>query len=967
MDGENNLNKKSGEMKRVYLLSICLAIFNIFFIQAQKPSIDTAAINDWRSIGKNDDVLVSSNGKYFSYSIRRGPYTTIKTVVQSTESSWKREYPYFDKPFFSEDGKQFVTMVNGDLCFSKLGTDELYYERSVASVRPKDPINSEWIAYQLTNNSSTVIVKNLVSGKEKRYDNADSYSFDGSGKWLLCELKGEAKDLALYDLKGELEKKYTNVTGYTISGDGNVLALKTRNSLGKLSMEWVEIDGGRKTIWQADRENVVIGSISFDISSTKLLFTINENKGKEINNEIWYYKNGMDRAVLKVKNETPGTDGLRVTGGSFSKVGQYILFSLQEPLETRQIGADKSRVDIWNYRDAIIQSVQLYKLGPKTYFATIRTDGRNVVRLQYEYEALKNITSDYAIITGKDFTGDRFWEPSHKKDSNWLVKFSDGSRFLLPLRGPYLPLNVSPDGRYVVFCDPNAGFNYFSYDLLTGKLHNISASMPPNLLTLEMEYDKSISIGVEAGMAGWLENEAAILVYDNYDIWQLDLEGKRKPVNITNGFGRKNKKILRFANGHSINCRNFNDDWLLSVYDPETKYNGFYKLKVGKDPRELLMGPYCFFHAQPSSVQGSNDFDAGMAPLKATNANVWIIKRQSATEAPNYFVTTDFKTYKTLTDLKPQTEYNWLSAELVSFRQIDGTKSQGILYKPENFDPAKKYPVIINYYRFFSQRLFQYPYLDYLRSAFPNVAWFVSRGYLVFTPDLYLSKRGQGYDGFNSVEGAAMHLSTFPFVDSNRMAICGHSNGGSISMYLLTHSHRFAAVFAGAIPATDRISHALGLMNPNADGQINPMAQDEEIRGPIWNNPEVWYNDNPVMRADKVTMPLLIYHGLRDDIPFLQPVEMFLALRRLNKPVWMLNYNESGHGTGPKRDAVDLTMRVTQYFDHYLKGVPPPLWMSSGVLAKLKQIESRYELDPNGTCGAANCQACHKNKITKTK
>ncbi len=79
----------------------------------------------------------------------------------------------------------------------------------------------------------------------------------------------------------------------------------------------------------------------------------------------------------------------------------------------------------------------------------------------------------------------------------------------------------------------------------------------------------------------------------------------------------------------------------------------------------------------------------------------------------------------------------------------------------------------------------------------------------------------------------------------------------------------------------------------------------------------------------------------------MQSVEFFTGLRRLEKPVWMLQYDEGGHGVSGK-DAVDWTIRMTQFFDYYLKGAAPPKWMTEGIPAKLKGIETGYELDNSG-------------------
>ncbi|WP_431213595.1 hypothetical protein ACQ86N_01360 [Puia sp. P3] len=139
------------------------------------------------------------------------------------------------------------------------------------------------------------------------------------------------------------------------------------------------------------------------------------------------------------------------------------------------------------------------------------------------------------------------------------------------------------------------------------------------------------------GVTGcWLDNDAAVWVYDNYDIWQLDLAGEKPAVNITHGLGRAGHIGFRLANGtrydnNIVHTRG--DSLLLVAYDMENKYNGFYRLLTGsrKGPELLVMGPWTFLHAEFSS-----ELDGGMRPLKAGAANIWVAKRQSAMESPNF-------------------------------------------------------------------------------------------------------------------------------------------------------------------------------------------------------------------------------------------------------------------------------------------------------------------------------------------
>ena len=450
-------------------------------------------------------------------------------------------------------------------------------------------------------------------------------------------------------------------------------------------------------------------------------------------------------------------------------------------------------------------------------------------------------------------------------------------------------------------------------------------------------------------------------------------------MNITNGYGRSHQILFSLLGSdrnrpasHPVVTRK--DTLILRAFNRQSKYNGFYKKSLSRvgDPELLNMSP-CFIERMSGLTFGH---DQGMHPLKAADNNTWIIKRQTATDAPNYFVTNDFKTYQALTNLQPQKRYNWLTAALVSFKQLDGTMSQGILYKPENFDPTKKYPVIISFYWYLSDQLYLYPTPEYMDAPdlFSSPSWMVSHGYLVFTPDIYFTKGKWGPGTVNTMEGAARWLRQLPYVDGKHIGAVGHSNSGRFGYYLLTHSHSFAAMSLGSgLCGTDIISASLSLELPIGASMEKSLLDWGEVSalgagglGSLWQNKELWLDHTAVLHADKVSSPLLLFHNKRDGDDVRLAVELFVSLRRLEKKAWWLQYDNGSHRLGELNDLRDFTIRYTQFFDHYLKDAQPPRWMTEGLPFKLKGVEDRYELDSNGNCGN-QCQACQADKLGKPK
>lgn len=943
--------------------------------KADKPVIDFEAIENWQTIGSDNDVAISSDGKYFAYSIQSSlNYTRDTIVVQSTMTSWRQAFAGARPGFFSADNRRYVFQDKDNLCFLQAGTDQLRMAEGVASHQQPPGSKGEWLAYQLKNKEATLVLENLLNEKTKRFDGVSAYSFDPSGTWLAVQLNNAAKELVICNLATGKEQRFASVAGFSFDAHGQVLVVKTNTSLLYATFP----DGATSTIWQVPDSNTQVAGFSLDRSGRQVVFAIQQPSvlPDQPNISIWYYQAGMNKAVLKVNNQTLGIGaGLFIQGiPSFTWLeGRYIRFSLQQqPENLSPPDPEAVKVDVWSYQDTVLQSTQSYllKQPARTYAAIIHPKGTRVIRLEQEYETLGMNREDFAIIekNGQGVNGDRFWKKGYSKDSIWLVSLKDGNRMLLKIRQREACW-FSPDGHYLVYFDPEQGFNYYSYHLSTGKVVNISAGIPAGQLGtskgMDDYYERPPVKTRIVGIAAWLEHDEGLLVYDEYyDIWQLDLAGKKLPLNITSGLGRKQHIRLRLPEYKLQSpLLTAKDTILLVAFNNENKQTGIYRkvLGIAADPEKLYMGA-CLLEPV---LQGDLLNGINYKPLKAAHTNAWILKRQSVDEAPNYFLTGDFKTYQPLTDLQPHKKYNWYTAEIHRFKQPDGTMSQGILYKPENFDPAKKYPALIVFYGTLTNGLYEYKKTNYMTSpssSKESPAWMVSHGYLVFTPDIYFKKGQWGPSALNTVEGAAKYLSTLPFVDGKKLGACGHSNSGLFGYYILTHSNTFAAMSIGA-GSTNVIGGALSLKSHWSSMELLEVTMFGGGLGNLWQNKDSWLDHTSVLHADKVTSPSLLFHNKNDGVRVEHAVAMFTALRRLEKKTWWLQYDEGAH-TVRARDAKDFTIRYTQFFDHYLKEAPAPRWMTSGIPAKLKGIESRYDLTREESCGP-KCPVCHKSNIVK--
>lgn len=863
-----------------------------------KPPIDSSVFDKWPSVR---NPAISNDGNYTLYTIHNQPVGSNTLVIQAIQRNWKIEIPGVASGVITQDSRMVIFIKPKDtLCILTLGGSSAEYILNVSSFKLSTKGTDEWLAYQLNTPRNELILHNLITHNDKSFTNVDNYIFSDSGMVLLLQ-RGIIKD---------------NTTVQ--------------------SLNWINLgDSNMFTIWQG----VKAGNFVFDKSNTQLAFTMEDSINNKPENSFWYYKAGTDKAVLLADNQSAGIDScLRLESISFfSKDGNKLFFSLKEK-EGPKLNPDMVKVDIWSYTDTKLQSQQLKELAPKNYSAVVYIDGRRIFRLKQKNEFGGDIngydvgTDDYIIINhmrGDVGGGEMNWNTAAPIIS-YLVSTKDGKRKPIGQKynwGMLQQMLLSPEGSFVIYYDARQ-MNYFSYEISSGIIRNITKSIPTIWTT---SYSNEDVIHSAYPIAGWLEGDAAVLLYDQFDIWQIDLAGHRPPVNITNGYGHSHNIEFRLAMNHSNKTIRHNDKLILRAFSRTTKNNGFYSKRMDQkgDPELLTMGAYIYYV----------DIFHGYPPKKARNAEIYLIRRESASESPNYFYTKDFKAFAPLSVLHPEKAYNWLTSQLMTWKALDGSLLQGVLYKPENFDPGKKYPVIFEYYEKMSEELnlYQRPYASTDRI---NMPWFVSNGYLVFTPDIHYIIGEPGRSAYNSVVSAAKHLSKLTWVDATKMGIQGHSFGGFETNYIVTHTNLFAAAMS-ASGMSDLISDYGDLWQRSGDSKKGWAELDQgRIGATLWQRPDLYIKNSPIFCADKVTTPLLMMNNKGDrGVAFAQGVEFFTALRRLGKIVWMLQYDNGGHSVFDK-EALDYTIRMTQFFNHYLKGIPAPKWMVQGIPARLKGIIS---------------------------
>ncbi|HTR79812.1 MAG TPA: prolyl oligopeptidase family serine peptidase, partial [Gemmatimonadaceae bacterium] len=422
------------------------------------------------------------------------------------------------------------------------------------------------------------------------------------------------------------------------------------------------------------------------------------------------------------------------------------------------------------------------------------------------------------------------------------------------------------------------------------------------------------------GIAGWTKGDKSVLMYDRWDVWEFDPTGVKAPTVVTDSMGRREHIQLRVNTLDRVD--GFVDPaqpLLLTAFNEDTKASGFYRTRLGvkQPPEKIVMA----------------DLKFG-TPIKAKNADVWMATKGTFVEFPDLWIGPSLASLTTkISDANPQQkEYNWGTAELVHWLSADGVPLSGILYKPENFDPAKKYPMITYFYEELSDGL--YGYVPPNGRNIINPTHYVSNGYLVFEPDIHYEIGYPGPSAVKSIVPGVEMLVARGYVDPKRLGAQGHSWGGYQTAYMVTQTNIFAAAMAGA-PVANMTSAYGGIRWGSGIARAVQYEHGQSRIGKsIWEAPQLYIENSPLFWLDRVQTPLFIMSNDADDaVPWYQGIELFVGMRRLGKEVYLIDYNNDVHNPASRANQKDIAMRMQEFFDNKLKGAPAPDWMVHGIPA----------------------------------
>lgn len=839
------------------------------------------------------------------------------------------------KVFNTGSGTEYTIERAGNADFSHNGI----WVGALISASLTDRLNEEE-GYKVKN----FVLLNTGNGEREIIENVRSFRFSESGEALAVVLN-EADSLTTYREKNEklgyalkvidlqqgdrLDLDFVNQFAFDSTGssivyavsdtagtsnglyarnltDDQAVIIDTLNSGYFSSLTWhqksrklaysasVKDSAHRVQIWDAAVKERKLVIDAADVPVNYLLPEDNELSFTKDGNRLFF---GLTAAWLNEHSDEKDQD---------EKVSN--LYNIQDITEHRGL-------DIWHGDDPLIKTHEIKTWDSRKnhqYLAVYHINDDKWVQLAkrdlpevYKSENSKYVRAASSIPYLKEITWEGFF-------SDWyLVDLNSGERIPVD-RKLSEGIEISPEGEYVAWYTDE---NWMLMETGSGDKMNLTKKLNVPFGNEDHDYPSRVP---DYGLAGWTEDDRHVLIYDKYDIWKFSTEDG-EAVNITGGQGRNAKRIFRIEELNKEDDEVFGtrEQVLLSSYHDMNKNFGFYTLRLDRtQPKQVL----------------EEDKKFTLLGQPADSDRIFY-KREAYDEFPNIWMADDQRFRKTekLTHLHEDLHerWNWGKAELIDWLSLDGTYMQGIVIKPDNYDPDKRYPVMTYYYRFFTNRLhdFNEPKTNHR----PVFAQYVSDGYVVFLPDIRFEIGRPGFAATKSLVPGIQKLIELGIADEDKLGLHGHSWSGYQTAFIVTQTDIFDAAVAGA-PVGNMTSAYSGIRwGSGLARQFQYEKTQSRLGASLVEAPERYIENSPVFFADKINTPMLIQHGDADGaVPWYQSIELYLAMRRYDKDVVFLQYHDEPHHLQKYSNKLDYAIRMKEYFDYYLKGEGDPEWIKAG-------------------------------------
>jgi len=577
---------------------------------------------------------------------------------------------------------------------------------------------------------------------------------------------------------------------------------------------------------------------------------------------------------------------------------------------------ENSSLILWHWKDPRLQSQQIVQeQADKTYsyLSAYRIGENKVIRLADDELRVVNIAPKDKFAYGTDNRA--YQQVASYNGRNFQdvytidLKTGERKRALQKHLGQTAP---SPDGTMLLYFGMDTSFHVL--DMTTGQTRTITRGVPAVFGDTADDHNNLVPPPFQP--MGWSKDGSTVLLTDGWDVYKVPTKGGAA-VNLTvDGLKTGKHYQRRYQFDPREKGIDLTKPLYFATYGEWTKKEGLSRV----DARRAGATELVFT-------------DAKLNFAKARDADTFIFTRQTYVDFPNFYLANaSFGSEKQLTDANPQQrQIAWSpGAKLIDYTSAKGDKLQGTIFLPANYQPGKKYPLLVTIYEKMSQNMHAYAAPNETRA--PNPSLFTSRGYAVLMPDIVYKLNDPGMSAVWSVIPAVKAAIATGIVDSANVGLWGHSWGGYQTAFLVTQTDIFKSAIAGA-PLTDMVSMYSSIYwNTGGTNQGIFESSQGRFMGNFTDNTEAYIRNSPVFHAKNVKTPLIILHNDKDGaVDFNQGVTYYNTLRQLGKEVIMLEYVGENHGLARPVNQKDYASRMGEWFDHYLEDKPAPEWMKDGV------------------------------------
>ena len=667
----------------------------------------------------------------------------------------------------------------------------------------------------------------------------------------------------------------------------------------------------------------------------KIAFSATKDTTKQKKYDIYY---GSPKAVKLAVSSSDANmpKGFIVADNllRFAEDGQLMFGIKEQPkyFEPKKLSKDMDfKFDLWSWQDTLLQTQQMggskKMIENHSYLSMYTPKTNKWVRLTDKYMSRVSMPevegSSYAMLTDSykyawlstidSPTGSDIYVIDLKTNQKELVlEKQKGSAML------------SPASKFILYYDVETQL-WNTYEIATKTKRVIGKDIKSPIYN---ELADTPTYPHPYGVIGWT-NEDEVLIKDNYDVYAVDAYAVEASKNITS-IGRANNEtfspIRQFiADEDYINLKK---PFYFSSFDKITRDGGFYKLEKGK---------------MSKIVETANIYKIR---AKAKDTDEVIFSKESYNLVPDLYISNinNVSAATKITDTNPNSkDYKWGSVDIMSWTDFNGETAEGLLYLPEGYDKTKQYPTIVYFYERLTQTLnkFHMPHPS-ASIIIPSVC--VSNDYVVFIPDIKYRIGYPGKSSYDAIVSGSMALIERGIADKDHIGLQGQSWGGYAASYLVTQTDLFACAAPGA-PVSNMTSAYGGIRW--ASGMARSFQYEKaqsRIGATPWERRDLYIDNSPLFFADRVNTPVFIRHCDADEaVPWYQGIEFYIALRRLGKPVWMINYNDDAHNLRNRYARKDFNIRLYQFLDYYLKDTAMPRWMKEGISQEEKGNEMKVD------------------------